>query len=190
MDDLIITGSNTQGIEDFKFSMKKKIEMTDFGFLKSYLAIEGIQGKTDIKICQTNYSLKVLDEFNMKDCNSDKTPMECRLKLNREGEGVEVESTHFRKLIGCLRYLTLTCPDLIFSGSYLSRFMSKPYSNHMAAAKRVLRYIKGSSDDGLVYKSDKELRLIGYCDSDYAGDLDDRKSTSGYIFLLDSKPIT
>ena len=89
------------------------------------------------------YALKVLDEFNMKDCNSAKTPMECQLKLNREGEGVEVESTHFRKLISCLRYLTLTRPDLIFSMSYLSRFMSKPYSNQLAAAKRVLRYIKG-----------------------------------------------
>ena len=108
VDDLIITGSSTQGIEEFKFSRKTKFEMTDFGFLNSYLGIEVIQGKTDIKICQTNYALKVLDEFNMKDCNLAKTPMECQLKLNREGEGVEVESTHFRKLIGCLRYLTLT----------------------------------------------------------------------------------
>ena len=140
-------------------------------------------------MCQSNYALKILDEFNMRDCNPAKTPMECRLKLNWEGEGVEVESTHFRKLIGCLRYLTLTRPDLIFSVSYLSRFMSKPYSNHMAAAKRVLRYIKGTLDYGLVYESDKELRLMRYCDSDYAGDLDDRKSTSGYIFLLGSKPI-
>ena len=125
----------------------------------------------------------------MKVCNSTKTPMECRLRLNREGEGEEVESTYFRKLIGCLRYLTLTRPDLIFSVGYLSRFMSKPYSNHMAAAKRVLRYIKGTLDYGLVYESDKEPRLTRYCDSDYAGDLDDRKSTSGYIFLLISKPI-
>ena len=134
-------------------------------------------------------ALKVLNEFNMKECNSAKTPMECRLRLSREGEGEEVESTYFRKLIGCLRYLTLTRPDLIFSVSYLSRFMSKPYSNHMAAAKRVLRYIKGTVDYGLVYVSDKEPRLTGYYDSDYAGDLDDRKSTSGYIFLLGSKPI-
>ena len=112
-----------------------------------------IQGKTDIKICQTNYALKVLDEFNMKDYNSAKTLMECRLKLNREGEGVE--STHFRKLIGCLRYLNLTRPDLIFSMSYLSRFMSKLCSNHMVAAKRVLRYIKRTLDYGLMYVKDK-----------------------------------
>ena len=163
--------------------------MTDFGLLNSYLGIEVIKRKSDIRLCQTNYLLKVLDEFNMKECNSAKTPMECRLRLNREGEGEEVESTYFRKLIGCLRYLTLTRPDLFFSVSYLSRFMSKPYSNHMAAAKRVLRYIKGTLDYSLVYESDKEPRLTGYYDSDYAGDLDDKKSTSGYIFLLGSKPI-
>ena len=108
VDDLIIPRSNTEGIEGFKSSMKTKFEMTNFGCLSSYLGIEVIQGKTDVIICEKIYALKVLDEFNMKDCNQAKTPMECRLKLNREGEGVEVESTLFRKLIGCLRYLTLT----------------------------------------------------------------------------------
>ena len=168
VDDLIITGSNTEGIEEFKSSMKTKFEMTDCGFLDSYLGIEVIQKKIEIKMCQSIYALKILDEFNMKDCNPAKTPMECWLKLNREGEGVEVESTHFRKLIGCLRYLTLTRPDLIFLVSYLSWFMSKSYSNHMASAKRILRYIKGTSEYGLVYESEKEPRLMGYCDSDYA----------------------
>ena len=143
-----------------------------------------------LKMCQSNYALKILDEFSMNDCNPAKTPMECQLKLNREGEGVEVEATHYIKLIGCLRYLTLTRPDLIFSVSYLSRFMSKPYSNHMAVAKRILRYIKGTSEYGLVCGSSKEPRLMGYCDSDYAGDLDDWKTTSWYIFLLRSKTIT
>ena len=141
-------------------------------------------------MCQSSYALKVLDEFNMKECNSAKTPMECRLRLNREGEGEEVESTYYRKLIGCLRYLTLTGPDLIFAVSYLSWFMSKPYSNHMVAAKRILRYIKGTSNYRLLYESNEESKLIGFCDSDYAEDQHDKKSTSGYIFLLGSKPIT
>ena len=81
MDDLIITGSNTEGIEGFKSSKKIKFEMTDFGFPNSYLDTEVIQGKIEIKMCQTNYALKVLDEFNTKDYNPVKTPIECRLKL-------------------------------------------------------------------------------------------------------------
>ena len=66
-----------------------------------------------------------------------------------------MEPSLFRKLIGCLRCLTLTRSDLVLSISYLSRFMSKPYSNHMAAAKRVLIYVKGTLHYGLVYESDK-----------------------------------
>ena len=190
VDDLIITRSNTQRIEEFKSSMQTKFEMIDLGLLNTYLGIEVIQGKSDIRLCQTNYALRILEEFKMKECNSAKTPMECRLRLNREGEGEEVESTSFRKLIGCLRFLSLTRPDLIFSVSYLSRFMSKPFSNHLAAAKRILRYIKGTSDYGLVFGKDKECKLVGYCDSDYAGDLDDRKSTSGNVFFYGSKPIS
>ena len=67
--------------------------------------------------------------------------------------------------------------------------MSKPCSDHMAATKRILRYVKGTSGYGLVYKSDKEYHLVGYCDIDYVGDLDDRKSTSWLIFFYGSKPI-
>ena len=67
--------------------------------------------------------------------------------------------------------------------------MSKPYSNHMTAAKRILRYVKGPTNYSLKYKFDKECELIGYCDSDYDGDLDDRKSTSGLIFFLGSNQI-
>ena len=67
--------------------------------------------------------------------------------------------------------------------------MSKPSLDHMAVAKRILRYVKGSIGYGLVYKSEKECRLLGYCDSDYARDLDDIKSTSGLIFFNGSKLI-
>ena len=134
--------------------MKRKFEMTDFGLLNSYLGIQVMQEEDEIKICQTRYALKLLENFKMSECNASKMPMECLLKLDRNGEGLEVESTLFRRIIGCLRYLTLTRPDLIYLVSYLSRFMSKPYSNHMTATKRILRYVKGTIEYGLIYKSD------------------------------------
>ena len=73
VDDLIITGSKTEEIESFKSSMKTKFEMIDFRLLNSYLGIQVIQGKNEIKMCQTNYALKVLDIFNMSECNASKT---------------------------------------------------------------------------------------------------------------------
>ena len=100
-----------------------------------------------------------------------------------------MESTLFRKIVGCLRYLALIQPDLVYLVSNLSRFMNKPYLDHMTAAKQNLRYVKGTIDYGLVYKSEEDREWIGYCDSDYAGDLDDRKSTSSLIFFNGSKLI-
>ena len=163
--------------------------MTDFSLLNLYFGIEVMQGNFLIRLCQISYAFNVLDEFNMRGCNSSKSPMECCLKLNREGEGAKVEPTHFRKLIRCLRYLILTRPDLAFYVSYLSRFMSKPWSDHMDAAKRILRYVKRTIRYGLVYKSNKECQLVGYYDNNYARDLYDRKSTSRLIFIYGSKPI-
>lgn len=83
-------------------------------------------------------------------------------------------------------YSTATRPELMFVVSLISRYMAKPTNLHLMAAKRVLRYLKGTTDLGIFYNNGGCEDLIGYADSDYAGDLDDRKSTSGYIFMLGS----
>ena len=189
MDDLIITGSSAEKIENFKLPMKTPFDMTDLCLINSYLGVEVIQGNFEIRLCQKLYALKVLDEFNMIECNSSKSPMECSIKLSRGGEGSKVDPTHFRKLMGCLRYLTLTRSDLVFFYSFFSHFMSKLSSDRMAYAKRILRYVKRTLGYGLLFGSEKECHLFGYCDSDYAGDLDNRKSTSELIFFYGSKPI-
>lgn len=81
-------------------------------------------------------------------------------------------------------YLTATRPDLAFAVSMISRFMENPTEQHLTAAKRIMRYIKGTLSYGILYKTDQEAKLFAYSDSDYAGDQDDRKSTSGHVFLL------
>lgn len=90
----------------------------------------------------------------------------------------------FKKLVGSLRYLTATRPDLIYSVNLVSRFMESPGESHLAAAKHILRYVKGTSDFGIQYKRGGSYGLVGYVDSDYAGDEDDRKSTTGYAFMF------
>lgn len=81
-------------------------------------------------------------------------------------------------------YLTVTRPDLMFVVCLISRFMAKPKEEHMQAAKRVLRYLKGTLEFSVFYKRGSELKVKAYTDSDYAGDIDDWRSTSGYVFLL------
>jgi hypothetical protein len=117
--------------------------------------------------------------------------MEARLKLSKQGTGAPVDVTLYRSVIGGLRYLTHTRPDITFAVSYLSRFMEAPASEHYAAVKHLLRYVAGTLDHGCVYSRGKgELKLTGFSDSDHAGDTNDRKSTTGVIFFLCSSPVS
>ena len=190
VDDLIITGPREEKIEKFKEEMKEKFEMTDLGLLSSYLGMEVRQTKANIFLSQRAYINHVLKAFKMDECNAIQTPMEVHLKLQRENQGKLVNSTNFRSLIGSLRYLMNTRPDITFCVSYLSRFMDKPSSEHLAAAKRILRYLKGTVNFGVSYKKgDRNMKITGFSDSDFAGDINDRKSTSGQIFFLGGLPI-
>ncbi|CAL2240194.1 unnamed protein product [Prunus armeniaca] len=123
----------------------------------------------------------------MVDCNVVQNPIVPRTKLIKDTEGQKVDSTHFKKIVRSLMYLTNTRPDLMYVVSLISKFMESPTKVHLQTTKRILRYVKGTTYYGLFYK--KGLKgdfLLGYSDSDYAGDLDDRKSTSGYVFMYGS----
>jgi hypothetical protein len=111
--------------------------------------------------------------------------MEERLKLNRDST-TEVDATQYRRLVGSLRYLVHTRPDLAYSVGYVSRFLQRPTTEHEQAVKRIIFYVAGTLDHGLYYpRCPREAHLVGYSDSDHAGDIDTSKSTSGILFFLD-----
>ena len=169
VDDLIITGPSGNQISKCKEEMKDKFEMTDLGLLSLYLGMEVRQSSVNIFLSQRAYTNHILKVFKMNDCNAIKTPMEVHLKLQREAEGKLVNSTNFRSLIGSLRYLMNTRPDIVYSVSYLSRFMDKPSSEHLEAAKTILRYLKGTLNFGILYKrGDRDMKITGYSDSDFS----------------------
>jgi hypothetical protein len=118
--------------------------------------------------------------------------MEPQLKMGKESSAPEVNATEYRRIIGGLRYLIHTRPDLAFSVGFLSGFMEKPHGEHLAEVKRVLWYLAGTRGYGLRYVRGEggTMKLIGYSDADLAGDIDQRKSTIGIIFFLGSNPIT
>ncbi|KAL0541198.1 hypothetical protein IC582_021237 [Cucumis melo] len=118
------------------------------------------------------------------------TPIETGTKLSKHEEGDDVDPSYFKSLVGSFRYLTCTRPDILFSVGLVSRFMEAPTTTHLKVAKRILHYLKGTLDYGLFYFSSKEFKLRGYCDSDWAGDTNDRKSTSGYVFFIGNTAFT
>ncbi|XP_051206119.1 secreted RxLR effector protein 161-like [Lolium perenne] len=101
------------------------------------------------------------------------------------------DTTLYRSIVGSLRYLVHTRPDIAYAVGYVSRFMENPTTEHMSAVKHVLQYIAGTRSYGCHYRrKTTDPKLIGYSDSDMAGDVDDRKSTTGVLFFLGSSPIT
>jgi hypothetical protein len=122
----------------------------------------------------------------MENSNAVGSPIIPGSKLHSDEGGVRINETYFKQIVGSLMYLTTTRPDIMFSVSLISRYMFKPTELHLQAAKRTLRYLKGTVNYGIFYKKGEAEELLAFTDSDYAGDIEDRKSTSGYVFLMNS----
>ncbi|KAH9695599.1 hypothetical protein KPL71_022832 [Citrus sinensis] len=190
VDDLIFTGSNPSLFEEFKRVMIKAFEMTDIGLMTYYLGIEVKQNEEDIFISQESYAKEILKRFKMNDCKPISTPVECGVKLSKYDECEDIDPTFFKSLVGSLRYLTCTRPDILYAVGLVSRYMENPKTTHFKAAKRILRYIKGTINFGLLYSFSNDYKLIGYSDSDWGGDVDDRKSTTGFVFFMGDTAFT
>ena len=110
--------------------------------------------------------------------------MESGTKLSKFDGGDQVDASKYRSLVGSLRYLTSTRPDLLLSVGIVSRYMEEPSYSHWKVLKRILRYIRGTISLGLYYTKLNNYELVGYSDSDWCEDVDDRKSTSRYVFFM------
>ncbi|XP_019052048.1 PREDICTED: uncharacterized protein LOC109114200 [Nelumbo nucifera] len=121
----------------------------------------------------------------MEGCKTVSTPLDNNKVFKKEGSP-KADESQFRSLIGSLLYLKATRPDIMYAVNLLSRFMQSPSQVHYGTAKRVLRYLQGTKNYGIWYGITHDSKLIGYTDSDWAGLVDDMKSTSGYAFTIGS----
>ncbi|KAK3121821.1 hypothetical protein QOZ80_8BG0661360 [Eleusine coracana subsp. coracana] len=185
VDDLVITGTSEVDVEAFQDELKVVFQMSDLGLLSFYLGIEVHQDDSDITLRQTVYAKRIIELDGLTDCNPSHTPIEERLKLSRDSTTKEVDATEYRRLVGSLRYLVHTRPDLTFTVGYVSWFMQRPTKEHLQAIKRIIRYVAGTLDYSMHYpRRPGAVHFIGYSDSDYADDIDTSKSTSGTLFFL------
>lgn len=190
-DDLIYTGDDENMMLEFKRSMMKVFDMTDLGKMRFFLGIEILLKSDGYFICQRKYLTEVLRRFGMIESKPVSTPIVPGFKISKDDLGTPVDEMYFKQLVGSLMYLTATRPDIMFSVSLISRFMAKPTELHLQVAKRILRYLRGTTNFGIMYKKGgKDEKLLAFTDSDYAGDVDDRKSTSGSVFILSSGAVS
>eukprot|EP00253_Pinus_taeda_P004625 PITA_04625 len=190
VDDLIFTSNDASLIADFKAVMKSEFEMTDLGFLRYFLGIEVDQSENGVFISQDKYVEAVLKRFNMQNSKAAVTPTVVGLKLTKEDSTKDFNPKLYKSIVGSLMYLTATRPDIMRAVSLISRFMERPKETHWQATKRILRYVNGTKGFGILYSSSESFMLTGYMDSDWAGSVDDRKSTSGYVFHMGSGAIS
>ncbi|GKU94475.1 hypothetical protein SLEP1_g7971 [Rubroshorea leprosula] len=190
VDDLIYTGNDMVMFDKFKKSMMAEFEMSDLGLMHYYLGIEVKQSDASIFISQKKYVQDILDRFRMKNSNPVSTPIEPSLKLVRNPRGKEINSTLCKQIVGTLMYLTATRPDIMHAVSLINRYMDCLKEVHLVAAKRILRYLQGTVEYGLFYKNGEKSELFRFTNSDFARDLDDRKSTSSYVFIMGTTAIS
>ncbi|RVW32163.1 Retrovirus-related Pol polyprotein from transposon RE1 [Vitis vinifera] len=156
----------------------------DLGKLKYFLGIEIAQSSSGVVLSQRKYALDILEETGMLDCKPIDTPMDPNVKLV-PGQGEPLgDPGRYRRLVGKLNYLTITRPDISFPVSVVSQFLQSPCDSHWDAVIRILRYIKSTPGQGVLYENRGHTQVVGYTDADWAGSPTDRRSTSGYCVFI------
>lgn len=188
VDDGLIIGKDRDAILKVLEEINNKFEITyDKKFTNefTYLGME-LKVKPDgISVNQSRYTRKILNRFNLADCNPAPTPIEKGMVTDSENllnDTPVSPDVPYREAIGSLLYLsTISRPDISFAVNYLSRYCSKPKLSHWKMVKRVFQYLKGTEEFGIFFNGDK--LLVAYTDSDFGGDAETSRSTSGVIIL-------
>ena len=186
VDDIIIAARNVDILNDVKTILSNRFKMKDLGQLSMFLGIEFKFENDCISMNQSKYVEKILSKFKMSNCNPKAVPCDPSVsKLRYNDSKLLTDGKLYREIVGSLIYLmSCTRPDICFSVNFLSQYMNKPNNAHLQLAKHVLKYLKGTINYDLKFcKSNEQLKLIGYCDSDW-GSSEDRFSISGYGFQL------
>ena len=188
VDDLIIAASNDDLMKEIKISLSRRFKMKDLGVLSLFLGIEFSVSEGFIEMKQKKYIDKILTRFGMMECNPKTVPCDVNItSVDRNTDSNYLDDPRlYREMVGNLLYLmTCTRPDLCFAVTRLSQFLARPRNQHLNICKSVLRYLRGTTNLGLTFvKTKSQIKLLGFCDSDWGGSCGDRKSISGYCYRL------
>src|SRR5271169_2914569 len=170
---------------------KERYEMKDMGIARKFLGIQIEYGDDgSIKVHQEDYLRDILARHGMSDCNPIATPLDTSVKLTITTDSEpRASQTEYQTIVGELMFAAIaTRPDIMCAVGQLSQFNSDPSSKHLLAAKRVLRYLKGTLTLGITYRK-PPVKLTGLTDADWAGDVNTRRSTTGYVVMLNNGAI-
>ena len=184
VDDIIFGSTNKAFNDEFSKLMTDRFEMSMMGEMKFFLGFEIKQLREGTFINQAKYLQDMLKRFKMTELKGVATPMVTKCHLALDPNGKEVDQKVYRSMIGSLLYLCASRPDIVLSVGVCARYQASPKESHMMALKRIFRYLVDTPRYGIWYPKGSSFILNGYTDADWAGDKDDRKSTSGACQFL------
>src|ERR1044072_8310952 len=184
VDDIVFGGMSDTMVELFVHQMKSEFEMSLFGESNYFLGLQVKQMDDSTFVSQSKYAKGIVKNFGLDNASHKRTPAATHVKLTRDEKGKDVDQSLYRSMIGRLMYLTASIPDITFVVVVCARYQAQPKASHLIQVKRIIKYINGTTDYGILYTHDTSSSLAGYCDADWAGSVDDRKCTSGGCFFL------
>jgi hypothetical protein len=190
VDDMIVTGDDTDEIQKLQGYLASEFDMKNLGGLKYFLGVEVARSSSGIYLSQRKYVLDLLTETGMLGCKPASTPIVQNHHLGIYPDQAPTNRERYQRLVGKLIYLSLTRPDIAYAVSVVSQFMHSPSEDHMEAVMRILSYLKSAPGKGLLFKKHGHLRIEGYTDADWAGNITDRRSTSGYFTFVGGNLVT
>ncbi|KAL0560845.1 hypothetical protein IC582_001259 [Cucumis melo] len=190
VDDIIFRGFPHDLVNNFINIMESEFEMSMVGELPCFLGFQIKQKNDDIVISQKKYAKNMAKKFGLEQARNKRTPAATHVKLTRDNDGAEVDHKLYRSIVSNLLYLTASRPDIAYAVGICARYQADPRISHLEAVKRILKYVHGTNDFGMMYSYDTTPTLVGYCDADWVGLADDRKSTSGGCFFLGNNLIS
>ncbi|KAK2410100.1 putative mitochondrial protein [Trifolium repens] len=190
VDDIVFGGMSNAMVQHFVQQMQSEFEMSLVGELTYFLGLQIKQMDDTIFISQSKYARNIIKKFGMDNATHKRTPAPTHLKLTKDEKGISVDQSLYKSMIGSLLYLTASRPDITYAVGVCARYQADPKVSHLTQVKRILKYVNGTSDYGIMYSHCENSTLYGYCDADWAGSADDRKSTSGGCFFLGTNLIS
>lgn len=186
VDDVLVAATSVAAVGAVKQQLMSRFEARDLGEATFFLgmSISRDRANRSIKLGQQRATVDLLEKYGMLEAKPQGVPLSASAKLSKAGEPLGRDSNSYGQLVGSLNYLAVcTRPDIAHAVGALARYVAQPTVEHWTAAKGVLRYLAGTQQLGLEFSAAR-AGLQAFVDADFAGDLDSRRSTTGYVFVL------
>lgn len=199
VDDMLIASKQPRTVQRLKEQLSQEFEMKDLGPARRILGMDIYRDRIRgvLKLSQGDYLTKVLKTFGMSDCRAVSTPLGSQFKLQsltkpeEQQQAREMENIPYTSAVGSLMYAMVgSRPDLAYAVGVVCRFMSKPGVSHWLAVKWIMKYVRGALKLNLTFTKNEDFMIRGYCDSDYASDLDRSRSITGYVFTVGGNTVS